>query len=252
MKAPASAQRLLLDVADLDAEISRQRHRRSRLPEQVELDRLAAETQDRRDDAVAADMVVEDVDRDLTRVEGEVDSLRRREDKDGAQLAAGGLPPKQLTELEHELAGLRRRRDVLEDQQLELMERREEAAAVAAEAQSRVDALTARVAEAQMAVGRALEGIDLAEQTAATRRVELISQLPAELAARYERLRSRGGIGAGLLRARRCGACRVELDRGTVERIAAAADDEVATCEECGAILVRTHESGLTPVVRAE
>jgi predicted nucleic acid-binding Zn-ribbon protein len=40
----------------------------------------------------------------------------------------------------------------------------------------------------------------------------------------------------------RCGACRIELDRGELARIAAAADDEVRRCEECGAILLRTKE----------
>ena len=51
--------------------------------------------------------------------------------------------------------------------------------------------------------------------------------------------------GAALLQARRCGACRIELDRGEIARIAAAADDEVLRCPECGAILVRIKD-GLT------
>jgi predicted nucleic acid-binding Zn-ribbon protein len=37
----------------------------------------------------------------------------------------------------------------------------------------------------------------------------------------------------------RCGACRIELDRGEVARIAAAAEDEVLRCSECRAILLR-------------
>jgi uncharacterized protein len=58
-------------------------------------------------------------------------------------------------------------------------------------------------------------------------------------------VRKNKGIGAALLRARRCGACRIELDRSAISRIAGSPADEVVTCDECGAIMVRTPESGL-------
>ena len=76
--------------------------------------------------------------------------------------------------------------------------------------------------------------------------------MPDDLLGVYEKLRSQGKVGAGLLRARRCGACRMELDPRTLAGIAAAADDAVLRCEECGAILVRTNESGLTRPVLDE
>ena len=52
-----------------------------------------------------------------------------------------------------------------------------------------------------------------------------------------------GGVGAGLLQGRRCGACRIEIDRGELARIAAAAEDEVLRCPECSAILLRVKDS---------
>jgi hypothetical protein len=63
--------------------------------------------------------------------------------------------------------------------------------------------------------------------------------LDPELVALYERQRAGGGPGAGPLQGRRCGACRIEIDRGEMSRISAAADDEVLRCPECGAILLR-------------
>ena len=59
----------------------------------------------------------------------------------------------------------------------------------------------------------------------------------------YERQRARGGVGAGALQGRRCGACRIEIDRGELARIAAADDDEVLRCPECSAILLRVKGS---------
>ena len=66
-----------------------------------------------------------------------------------------------------------------------------------------------------------------------------------ELLDLYVRQHSKHGIGAALLQARRCGACRIELDRGEISRIANTPADAVVRCPECGAILVRTKESGL-------
>ncbi len=76
-------------------------------------------------------------------------------------------------------------------------------------------------------------------------RTKLLPVIPQPLFQLYDRVRANKGIGASLLRARRCGACRIELDRSAISRIAASPADEVVTCEECGAILVRTAESGL-------
>ena len=38
---------------------------------------------------------------------------------------------------------------------------------------------------------------------------------------------------------RKCSACRIEIGRGELSRISAAAEDDVVRCPECGAILLR-------------
>ena len=76
-------------------------------------------------------------------------------------------------------------------------------------------------------------------------REQLLAQFPAELLSVYDKQRAQHGVGAALLQARRCGACRIELDRGEIARIAKAAPDAVVRCPECGAIMVRTKQSGL-------
>jgi predicted nucleic acid-binding Zn-ribbon protein len=77
-----------------------------------------------------------------------------------------------------------------------------------------------------------------------SRREELTAGLNPDLLALYERQRSGGGPGAGLLQGGRCGACRIEIDRGELARISAAAEDEVLRCPECGAILLRAKAAG--------
>jgi predicted nucleic acid-binding Zn-ribbon protein len=88
-------------------------------------------------------------------------------------------------------------------------------------------------------VAEAVAELDRARQESLTRREELVASLQSDLVDLYERQRARGGAGAGQLQGRRCGACRLEIDRGEMARITAAADDEVLRCPECNAILVR-------------
>jgi predicted nucleic acid-binding Zn-ribbon protein len=68
---------------------------------------------------------------------------------------------------------------------------------------------------------------------------------PADLLALYEKLRAQHGVGAAALRGSRCQGCHLSLNTVDLNRIRAAAPDEVLRCEECRRILVRTPDSGL-------
>lgn len=245
MNADPASQRVLLDLARVDAEVLRLNHRTKNLPEDAEVAELTGRMSTERDESVRISMVVEDFDRDITKLENEVRQTRLRERKDRELMASGSIAAKQLTELEHELRGLARRQSVLEDEQLEVMERRE---ATALEQQRAEATVLATERDLQGARGRrdeALKDIDVARGRTSGERVALTADLPADLLADYDRRRAAAGVGAGLLQARRCGACRLELDATFVQNVKKMLADQVAYCEECTAILVRTNESGL-------
>jgi len=235
----------LLDLAGVDAELSRIAHRRTALPERQEVERLEAERVTRKDAAVAVEIVLDDLDRDIRKLEGEVDAVRQREDRDRTLLQSGTVGSKQLTELEHELGSLVRRQGLLEDELLEVMERREASQSDHDHAGAQLSQIEDDLIDAARRRDDAVADLDAAEQRCIRDRTALADQFPADLIAVYEKQRSQNGVGAALLQARRCGACRIELDRGEIARITASAPDVVARCSECGAILVRTKESGL-------
>jgi predicted nucleic acid-binding Zn-ribbon protein len=245
MKVDAGVQRLLLDLADSDAEINRLEHRRKNLPENAEIAEQEKAIDAARDDLVRAEISAEDLGREYRRIESEVTGMANREAKDSKQLAAGGLAPKALSELQHELAGLGRRRAVFEDELLTLMEQQEAVEAERDRAAATISHLEEKVADARVRRDESLATIEEDMTRAREKRDTLAGEIDADLLAVYDQQRANGRIGAGLLRARRCGACRMELDRGTIASISAALSDEVIRCEECGAILVRTAESGI-------
>lgn len=245
MNVEPPVQAKLLQLAAVDAELTRIAHRRTVLPEQQEVVRLEAERNKHKDAAVAVEITLDDLDRDIRKLEGEVDAVRKREDRDRGMLTAGSVAAKQLSEIQHELGSLERRRGVLEDELLEVMERREAADANHEHAGARLSKAEAELADAQRKRDEALADLQVAQDRCESDRTGLVALFPAELLAIYDKQRAAHGVGAALLQARRCGACRIELDRGEIARITKTAPEVIVRCPECGAVLVRTKESGL-------
>jgi len=246
VKADPEVQQRLLDLQARDSALARLGHRRRTLPELgviADADtRLAA----LRADVVRAETEVGDLDRELRRLEDDVDQVRRRADRDQQRMLSGGMPAKELESLQHEVETLTRRQSDLEDTELEVMERREEAEARAGQVRAEVEKATATRSEAEQARDKAFAEIDTEAAADTEARAGLAAGLPADLTALYEKLRAAsGGVGAAMLRQRRCEGCRLELMGAELRAAQAAPPDEVLRCENCRRILVRTTESGL-------
>jgi predicted nucleic acid-binding Zn-ribbon protein len=245
MKADLAQQRSLLELAEVDAELGRLAHRASHLPEQQHYDEVQASQRAAADRLAAVGIVLEDLDAQVTKLESEVDAVRKREDRDRGLLNSGSVSdPKQLEELQHELGTLERRQASLEDTLLEVMERREQVAADQEREQAAVGSLEAELVAARQARDEALAEVEQSRTERTARRAEVVGGIEADLLNLYERQRKTSGIGAGRLLGVRCGACRIEMDRGELARISAAPEDEVLRCDECGAILLRLKASG--------
>ena len=246
MKADPQDQRRLLDLQAIDTGLAQLAHRRRTLPEHAELEALARELSALEDERIRAQVAVDDLDRDIVRLERDIDQVRVRKDRDQARLTAGSGPARELEALQHELASLNRRQTELEDAELELMEQRETAQGVLEGLEARLEAARDKRADAEVRRTRTLAEIGKEEEFKVGARQPLVADLPADLIALYDKIReASGGLGAALLTGGRCGGCRLDLSGADRSRIRAAAPDEVVRCEECRRIMVRTAESGL-------
>lgn len=239
MKADPADQRRLLELAALDAELARTQHRRRTLPEQAEVEQAEETVRARRDAVVIANTSVSDLDRDVAKLDREVEQVRTREARDRSLLDSGSVSAKQMTDLEHELATLTRRRGVLEDEQLEVMERHEATQADLAHEQAGLDEAEKALADAVERRDGVVGDLDVLELRRSEERAGVAVALPDDLVGLYDKVRARSGTGAGELSGNRCGACRIEMDRSELGRVTAAPADEVVRCDQCGAILVR-------------
>jgi predicted nucleic acid-binding Zn-ribbon protein len=244
VKASPEAQRRLLDLQAVDTALAQLAHRRKSLPELAEIDAVTRELAALDDERVRAQVAVDDLDRDISRFEKDIEQVRTRKDRDQKRLDAGGAL-REIEGLQHELATLNRRQSELEDAELELMEQRESADATLSQVNKRIDAANERRQAAERRRDEAVADIVKEQEFKTSSRGPLAADLPADLVGLYDKIRTDSGLGAALFQSGRCGGCRIELYGADLARVKAAAPDDVVRCEECRRIMVRTKESGL-------
>ncbi|WP_242682450.1 zinc ribbon domain-containing protein [Herbiconiux sp. SYSU D00978] len=251
LTASPDAQAHLLDLQALDNKLQHLAQRERTLPEFAELKKLAAELEEHRRVLTERTGVLEDAKAELRRLESDVALVEQRMTRDSDRLKTA-TSTKDVQALEQELAALTRRRSDLEDIELDVMQRVEDAAAGLAEARAAFDGLVSRRAELEQRRDASLEQLANERKHTLANRATVANGLPADLLALYERQRERYGWGASLLRAGVSSASGVALGANDLARIRAAAPDEVLLCPDSNAILVRTDESGLEPTWRLD
>jgi len=234
-------------VQGLDSRLDQLAHRRRTLPELAEIARVTSEQNDVRDRVVASETEESDVQREVAKAETDVEAVRSRSVRDRERMQSGAVgSAKELEALQHEVESLARRQGVLEDVELEAMERLESVQAYLAEQRDRLTGLTSELSTLEGKRDEAFAAIDKDVDYISGERARAATGLPDDLMTLYAKLRAdQGGIGAAALRQGRCQGCRLQLTPIEIGRIRDAPGDEVMRCEECRRILVRTAESGL-------
>jgi len=247
VKADPTAQSALLDLQAQDSALAQLQHRKNSLPEHAQIADLQAKAKELDGARIEADTEVSDLSRAQKKADAEVEQVKTRRAGDEERLNSGAISnPKDLESLQHELVALERRISTLEDDELEVMEKLEEAQTRLTALESDLNAINEDLAQAVAARDAAIVVLDEQAAAAQADRAQAATGVPDELIALYDKVRAQyGGLGAAALRARRCEGCRLELNGADLRDIAAAPEDDVLRCPECGRILVRTAESGL-------
>jgi hypothetical protein len=238
---------LLLDLQSHDSHLDRLRHHASTLPEHAEIIALERRRADLEARHVAARTEVADLERQQAKADADVDLVRQRAARDQQRLDSGAVSSaKDLEALQHELVTLARRQSELEDVELEVMERLEDAQRNRDAVGGELEAVQAQIAQVSARRDEALVAIKAEADSVAAERAQVAPRIPADLVALYVKLREHNaGVGAARLHQRRCEGCSLELTASDLVRIREAEPDEVLRCEQCRRILVRTSESGL-------
>ncbi len=236
----------MLALAELDGKLGQLRHRLRSLPEIARIADLQANRGGVDDRCRDARIVVDDLTRDQKKSEQDVEQVRTRRERDRSRMDQGLITnPKDLERMTHELVSLERRIGDLEDVELEIMARLEDAQRDLDQSTAELGEIDAELEAAGINRDRNAEEIRAEIATVEAERGVVAGDVPADLLALYEKVREKQGSGAALLRARRCEGCQINLDAAAYAVIAKAASDDVVRCEECTRVLVRTGDSGL-------
>lgn len=236
----------LLDLQAEDTALAQLAHRRRNLPELATIADCDQRASGVRSRLVDAETSLADLDAEQRRLEADVDTVRQRAEKDQRRMAATGVPAKEIAGLQHEVTSLARRQGVLEDELLELMETRETAEGQVGQLRAELQSILDERGSAEAARDEVFGEIDDAIAKHRAERDRLAATLPADLLTLYDKVReANGGVGAAMLRQRRCEGCRLELSGSELGEVRAAKAEAVVRCDNCRRILVRTHESGL-------
>lgn len=238
--APVAEQRALLDLQALDTTLAKLAHQRSSHPTLATLEELTGRAEDLERTIAQADVLVSDTRRELIKAETDVEQVRNRADRDRQRLEAGTGSPKDLQALQSELESLGKRQNDLEEVELGVMERLENAEQEREAAASQLRAIRDDIAKTEDERDAAFAELDAEAATAKARRDEVAAGINDALLALYERIRTKtGGLGAVALRGGATQGIQIPLSLTEKAAIEAAPPEQVLRSEDYDYILVR-------------
>ena len=231
----------LLTLQTHDSAVDRLRHRRATLAERAELEtRRAAHTELERQRVEVTNLRDTEL-REEKRLDDEVRSLEAKAKAEDTRMYSGTISsPRELQAMQADIDQLRRQAAEREDEELEVMVRREALDTQVAEVEAAQAALLAEVATLSAALQTQEQEIDAELAVEEAARAALAPNIPESTLRLYEQIRAKNrGVGAARLVGMNCQACHLGLPATEVDRIRHLPADELAQCEHCGAILIR-------------
>ncbi len=232
----------LLAVGDLDTTITQLEHRRMGLAARTGLTAVEAQLSALATEAAVASTQRAELMATQKELEAQIATLNeRRESIEQRMYAATGSSTRDLQAMSEEVTHLSQRRAQLEELELVAMVDQEPFDAALAALADRQAPLQEEATRLRTEVAEAMSDIENELVAAASARAAEAAQVPTALLDRYETLSKRlKGIGVARLVGHHCDGCHLELSSVEVERIRHQTPDTVATCDQCGRILVPT------------
>jgi predicted nucleic acid-binding Zn-ribbon protein len=237
MKATATQQADLLSLANLDLQITRSKAAIKNLASGVQFASLRETQRGLAAKLIAARNALDSVNLELKRAETDLELVEQRIAKDELRLSSTNSS-KDAQGIQSELESLARRKSDLEDIELAILEQQEQAKAaydtVSSDKASVDEELSSAEAKDESELLKLRSGLDLLSND----RAQQASRIAPELLELYEKKAARG-LPVATLNGRDCGACRISLGASAFDALQSLAQDDIATCPECQAILIR-------------
>lgn len=196
-----------------------------------------AELKAARERVEQAQAALHDVERSLKQAENDAQTQRIKLEQAEASLYAGKIQnPKELKDLEHDVASLKRRLGELEDIQLEIMLKLESVREDFQQAQNGYNVVHGQVIGQNAALQTEQDNLEKEREREQAQRLAAISGVDSAALALYESLREkRRGVAVAVVSENSCEACGVSMPPGHAQSVRTSS--QLVHCPMCGRIL---------------
>lgn len=167
-----------------------------------------------------------------------IGTLQEKLNRSTERLYSGTVKnPKELTDLENEVTSLNGRKDDMELELMELMEKQEETSESLTATQNQLDEMEQTWAQKSQDLRIQQGEVALKMKGLLGKRKEQAEKIDPPILTQYQKLlQSKGGLGIVKLNGNTCSGCKIGIDAGTVRQINSG---KLLKCPNCGRFLIR-------------
>jgi predicted nucleic acid-binding Zn-ribbon protein len=237
LKATANEQHSLLQLAAHEFELAKINSMIRAIESGVELEALRTEARDASEAFLQAQNEVDNLGVEIERLATDLALVETRLSRDKERLRTLGSP-REAAAVESEIASLEARKSSLETAELELLETRSEVELRITDTSSQRAELAKRINDLEAQLGVEIAKLKATGSTIEQQIRQVRSAIGEELLNAFDRKSTRA-LAVGKVTEQSCGACRLMLTPTAYSTILSAPADELATCPNCDAFLVR-------------
>ena len=179
----------------------------------------------------------EQLEDDKRKIDSDLSMVEKRIASDEQKLKSSASP-KDIAGFQHEIEGLKNRKSLLEDSELSLLDKLEESEKRLTGLRNQKAEVEAELEQSKSELSQTL-GLMRDQNSKINQEISSIkSQLPSELIDAFERKLAKGNAVGRIVRSA-CTACNMNLNSTAMAELSNVPVDELATCPECAAIVIR-------------
>lgn len=179
----------------------------------------------------------EQLEDDKRKIDSDLSMVEKRIASDEQKLKSSASP-KDIAGFQHEIEGLKNRKSLLEDSELSLLDKLEESEKRLTDLRNQKAEVEAELEQSKSALSQTLGSMRDQNSKINQEISSIKSQLPSELIDAFERKLAKGNAVGRIVRSA-CTACNMNLNSTAMAELSNVPADELATCPECAAIVIR-------------
>ncbi len=237
MKLDRAGQSALLKLSQVDLEIEQIKSEISKAVSSKELTEASAKLSSTSGEVLAARTNFENLNMEARKADDNLHLVEERIARDMERLN-NTSSPKDAQAIQSEVESLTKRKSDLEEVELEVLDRLEKAETELNAISVTREELSKLVSEMQESIQLQVDELKSRGRKLTADREILLTKVSSEILVRYQNLSAKQ-VAVGQIENRSCTACRMGLTASTIDALSSLAEDEVGSCPECLAMIVR-------------